>query len=144
MRGETVVVEAVRRTEGALHQLLLPQLVETLLHKRWANGQAAGELGTSLEQLDEGLAAIERLSHETDLEIRRAATAAMGELGNEVFLPRLIELLDERRDIQIAAMVSLTAIAGRDVAQQSGEPLLPDDQVRSWKRWYAERTSSSP
>jgi HEAT repeat protein len=92
-------------------------------------------------QFDSGLAAIERLSHEPDLEIRRAATVAMGKVGNDVFLPRLIELMDDRRDIQIAAMASLTTIAGHDVTHQDGTTPLPDEQVRCWKRWYAERTN---
>jgi HEAT repeat protein len=95
-------------------------------------------------RFDAGLAAIERLSHETDLEIRRAAAVAMGEIGDAVFLPRLIELIDDRRDIQLAAMASLAAIAGQDVAHREGAAVLPDEQVRLWKRWYAERTNSRP
>lgn len=93
-------------------------------------------------QFDAGLAAIERLTHEGDLEIRRAATVAMGRIRSDEFLPRLIELIDDRRDVQIAAMASLAAIAGQDVGMQSGQTPLPDEQVRLWKRWYAERVRS--
>jgi hypothetical protein len=104
----------------------------------------ASAIALADSKFDAGLAAIERLSLETDLEIRRAATVAMGELRDDVFLPRLMELINDRRDIQIAAMTSLAAIAGKDVAHQEGAALLPDEQVRCWERWYAERANSRP
>lgn len=101
-------------------------------------------LALARSRVEAGFAAIERLSHETDLEIRRAATVAMGEIGNAVFLPALVKLLDDRRDIQLAAMASLTKIAGRDMSDSGDPGILPDEKVRRWKKWCSEQVSPQP
>jgi len=67
---------------------------------------------------------------------------AMGELEDAVFLPALMVLIDDRRDVQLAALISLAKIAGRDVANEDGTAVLPDEQVRRWKRWYADGESA--
>jgi HEAT repeat protein len=94
-------------------------------------------------KIEAGFAGIERLSRDTDFEIRRAAAVAMGEVGDEVFVPALIILIEDRRDIQVAALSSLAKIAGHDVVQEDELSVLPDEQVRRWKRWHADNTAGS-
>lgn len=132
----TVAIAAVRAIGAA--GISDPEPLVPLLNS--ANKELRLETAIALahSNIDTGFAAIERLSRETDLEIRRAATVAMGEIGNAVFLPALMLLLEDRRDIQLAAMTSLTKIAGRDIAQGDDGSMLPDEKVRCWKRWYAE------
>jgi hypothetical protein len=62
----------------------------------------------------------------------------MGELKDRIFLPALIRMLEDRRDVQIAAMASLKKIAQCDVIQDGELSVLPDVQIRRWKRWYAD------
>lgn len=136
----TVAIAAVRAIGAA--GVSDPKPLVRLLNRQDRQLRLASAIALAQSQFDTGLAAIERLSHETDLEIRRAATVAMGEIGDAQFLPRLMILIDDRRDIQLAALSSLTAIAGKDFSRDDGVTVLPDEQVRRWKQWYAERTGT--
>ena len=136
----TVVIAAVRAIGAA--GVGDPQPLLRLLNApdRQLRLEAAMVLARS--KVEAGFAAIERLGRETDLEIRRAATVAMGEIGDPVFLPALMQLIEDRRDIQLAAMTSLARIAGHDVAEDQESPLLPDEKVRRWKQWYGQRSEA--
>jgi hypothetical protein len=68
---------------------------------------------------------------------------AMGDLKDTVFLPTLIRMLDDRRDVQVAAMASLKKIACCDVIQDGELSVLPDEMVRRWKRWFAEQPTAN-
>jgi len=136
-----VVIAAVRAI-GATGRLddpapLIKLLVTPDLQLRL---EVAAALARS--KVAEGVAALDRLSHETDTEVRRATAAAMGELSDPVFLPALMVLLEDRRDIQVAAMNSLTHIAGHDVSD-GDQSITPDEQVRRWKKWHTDRAAEN-
>ncbi|HEX4147379.1 MAG TPA: HEAT repeat domain-containing protein, partial [Pirellulales bacterium] len=90
-------------------------------------------------ELPEGRAALERLAHDSDGEVRRHTAVAIGELQDPQYEPVLIELLDDpvaRR----AAVESLPRSVGRDIAQPPGtSPLSLVEKIDRWKRWWAEQ-----
>lgn len=88
-----------------------------------------------------GSAALERLTLDSDPAIRQQAAAALGRAGDESALPALMQLLDDQGGVRQAALASLAAIAGQDVAraEQSEPPTNSIEEVRRWRAWYAQR-----
>ena len=61
----------------------------------------------------------------------------MGELGDPVFVPTLLELAVQRNDVGRAALESLAKLTGQDFSRNAeGEPLPRDTQVSLWQAWY--------
>ncbi len=86
-----------------------------------------------------GPAALERLAHDQDPEIRRRTAGFLGELGDPASLALLITMLDDRLGVEQVALASLEQIVGRDVAAVSdGSPPSLADRIDAWKRWWRE------
>ncbi len=67
------------------------------------------------------------------------AAQAMGEIADPLFLPSLVAMLGDQREVQQVAMQGLARIAGHDVATASdGEQLTDEQRVARWRHWYAE------
>lgn len=133
----SVVIEAVRALghPGMLSEAgpLEPLLAAGDVHLRFSTAQALHANG-----LPQGAAALERLAHDHDPEIRRRAAAVMGTTGDAVFLPTLVGLLDDTLGVRQAAVESLVKLVGSDVSVRPGEP-LPSlaDRAAAWKAWYS-------
>jgi hypothetical protein len=92
-----------------------------------------------------GPAALERLACDADPRVRRRAATVMGELGQPRFAAALVGLLDDRTDVARAALDALPAVAGGDVAAQTGPaPQLPAERIAMWKAWWREQAATSP
>jgi HEAT repeat protein len=62
----------------------------------------------------------------------------MGELGDRVYLPSLIELLDDPLGARRAALESLPRLTGHDIIAEEGKTdLSSDEKIDRWKHWYA-------
>ncbi len=62
----------------------------------------------------------------------------MGELGDRVYLPSLIELLDDPLGARRAALECLPRVAGHDVVAEEGKAeASSEEKIDRWKRWYA-------
>jgi HEAT repeat protein len=101
------------------------------------------ELAVALarSEVEQGIAALERLAREADSDIRRSAAQAMGELQNPVFVPTLLALLDDRHDVQNAALASLARVTGHNIQQGDELSVLPDEKCRRWKAWHKEHSA---
>jgi len=77
------------------------------------------------------------LARDPDPEVRRHAALYMGELGDRVYLPSLIELLDDPLGARRAALESLPRLTGHDIAEEGKTDLSSDDKIDRWKKWYA-------
>jgi HEAT repeat protein len=96
---------------------------------------ALAELGSS-----KGPAALERLALHEEPRVRRSAAVAMGRLGDSVYLPRLIELLEDETSVQRAALRALPQVVGRDIAaDQATPPASLRESIELWQDWYRER-----
>jgi HEAT repeat protein len=90
----------------------------------------------------EGAAAIERLALETDLQIRLRVATGMGEVCDPAFVPALMTMLDDRPEVQRAALRSLRQIVGADIGgAESSKPAPLDQQIRRWRDWHREQTA---
>lgn len=133
----SVVIEAVRAL-GHPGMLREPGPIEPLLlagdvHLRFSAAQAL-----HANNLPQGAAALERLAHDRDPEVRRRAAAVMGTTSDAVFIPTLIGLLDDTLGVRQAVVESLVKLVGSDVSVRPGEP-LPSlaDRAAAWKAWYS-------
>ncbi len=136
----TPVVIAAVQALGAAGKLDDPRpLVQLLLTP---NKLLRLEVATSLARLGapEGPAALERLSLDADGEVCRRSAVAMGQLGDQHYVPLLVELLGAPVDVQNAALASLTQLTGEDFSKSAdGLPVARDEQVRRWQRWQRDR-----
>jgi HEAT repeat protein len=83
-----------------------------------------------------GLGALERLALAPATNTRRLAILAMGELGDEQFLPPLIAALDDQPAVQLAALQGLPHVAGRDILTDlDPPPVSAADKARAWRSW---------
>ena len=83
----------------------------------------------------QGTAALERLAHTRNEQIRLRTAEAMAERKDPVFAPTLVRLLDDRRSIRLAALRGLSAMALCQEAAREG--LSEAEQVEAWRRWAA-------
>jgi HEAT repeat protein len=87
---------------------------------------------------EKGPAELILLARDPEPETRRHAALCMGELGDRVYLPTLIDLLDDPLGARRAALESLPHVAGEDIAAADGKnELSSNDKIDRWKRWYA-------
>lgn len=133
----SVVIEAVRAL-GHPGMLIEAGPVEPLLVAGDAYLRFSAAQTLHANGLPQGAAALERLAHDDDPEIRRRAAAVMGTTGDAVFIPTLVGLLDDTLGVRQAAVESLVKLVGRDVSLQPGEP-LPSlaDRAAAWKAWHS-------
>ncbi|MBN8628777.1 MAG: HEAT repeat domain-containing protein, partial [Planctomycetes bacterium] len=92
-----------------------------------------------------GGAALERLAHDIDPEIRRRAAAAMAETGDRAFLPTLVALLnDPTLGVRKTTVDALVALNGTDISVKAGEPLPSlSERIRRWQAWYENQPPST-
>ena len=105
---------------------------------------------------ESGRAALERLSSDDDLQLRRKTAQAIGKLGDAALIPTLIEMLDDQQDIRRAALISLHSITGQKTPTESGSGVKPasyaaasdsdtsltlSEQAQRWKEWYQRQDS---
>ena len=94
-------------------------------------------------QIAEGAAALQRLALETDLQVRRASRPDWAKLGDAAYVPVLIAMLEDRADVQRAAVRSLQQIIGADAGTvDSTKPETLDQQVRRWRQWHRDRQAA--
>jgi HEAT repeat protein len=92
-----------------------------------------------------GGAALERLAHDIDPEIRRRAAAAMAETGDRAFLPTLVALLnDPTLGVRKTTVDALVALNGTDISVKTGEPLPSlSERIRRWQAWYENQDAAT-
>lgn len=96
---------------------------------------------------ESGRAAIERFAYDPDAKVRQQAAELMGELPDASYTGTLIGLLDGPSSLRRAALESLPAVVGRDVASEAPEESLTmNERAARWKRWWDEqaRTTTHP
>jgi HEAT repeat protein len=91
-----------------------------------------------------GAAALPRFAGDRDLETRRLAVTAMGQLREVAYIDVLVGHLDDELSVRLASLASLAQIVGRDVTLADGaaQPSLAD-QVTGWKKWWAEQAQQT-
>ncbi len=86
----------------------------------------------------EGRDALGRMAYDRDPRLRRRAATIMGQIGDQSFIPVLLEKLLDRTPVQQAALVSLRQITGQDFRHAADGSLASQtEQIRSWRRWHA-------
>jgi len=111
------------------------------------NEPLRAEVAGSLARLGDpsGTAALERLTYSADAQVRRQVASMMGTLARPQFVGALIRLLsDSRQSVRRAALASLPAVVGYDVAQrQRPAAANTTERIELWKRWYERRRVGS-
>ncbi|MDX1962663.1 MAG: HEAT repeat domain-containing protein [Pirellulales bacterium] len=160
------VVLAALRALAALPKLPSAQPLEELLAARDPAIRLAAAYALAAHGVPPGLPALLRLTYHDDTAIRREAATLLGKLGDLQALGELIRLLDDRPEVQLAALASLQLLTGFNaaadatiqsyagLAQPTGERKVVDGQVvyeefailqrltchqqcLCWKQWYA-------
>jgi len=81
-----------------------------------------------------GPAALERLAQSTDPVVRRQAATAMGQVPNPAYKATLIRLLDDRYSIRLAALESLSKVAGGETSRTpDAERGTIEERIARWK-----------
>jgi gas vesicle protein len=81
--------------------------------------------------------ALAQLSTDADAAVRIRAAEAMGELGDPVFLPALVAMLNDNPQVQAATLASLDRVAGPGTVQpEGGHVLSNEEKVVAWQQWY--------
>lgn len=93
-----------------------------------------------------GVAALERLSVDQDLEVKTSAIQEMGELADPYFLPILMRHLDEKQlAVQRAVLTALPRVAGVDAValgtSLAGDSPSTPDRITLWREWYARQNA---
>jgi HEAT repeat protein len=146
-RGQEIAAEATASTHEAVHQATAQfhETAEAAANQMREVRQLAQTLRSSDltgEARHQVSRALEQLAKDADAAVRAQAAQAMGQVADPAFLPALMVLLSDKPDVQVAAMASLAAIAGRDVAaSQDGRPLSRDEKIRLWQLWYREQAN---
>jgi HEAT repeat protein len=134
--SSTVVIAAVRGlgATGTLDDTR--PLIGLLLSP---NRELRLEVATNLVRLkvDDGSAAMQRMAFEPDMQLRLEVAKRMGELGEPVFLPTLIQMSTEPNDVGRVALESLAKLTGQDLSHDAeGSLLARDAQTAQWQAWY--------
>jgi len=129
------VVLAAVRALGARGMLEDRQPLERLLGT--ADESMRVEAALALARLGDpaGPPALERLAYSTDPTVRRQAATAMGQVPNPAYKATLIRLLDDRYSIRLAALESLSKVAGDEPAASPGaDRATVEERIARWKR----------
>jgi len=133
----SVVIEAVRAL-GSPGLLTDSSPLEPLTAAGDVHLRFSAALTLHRNRLPAGTAALERLAHDKETDIRRRAAATMGTTADPVFIPTLVALLDDSLGVRQAAVESLTKLVGTDVSLRPGEPLPSlSDRAAAWKTWHS-------
>jgi hypothetical protein len=82
-----------------------------------------------------GPPALERLAHSTNPVVRRQAAAAMGQVPSPEYRATLIRLLDDQYSIRLAALESLSKVAGDEIlANPDADRGTVEERIARWKR----------
>lgn len=92
------------------------------------------EAASALARLGDpaGPAALERLASSRDPTIRRQVAVAMGQVPSPEYRATLIRLLDDRYSIRLAALASLSKVAGKDSATEPETGTI-EERIARWK-----------
>jgi HEAT repeat protein len=134
--SSTVAIAAVRGL-GAIGSLDDPRPLTDLLLTN--DRPLRLEVATNLVKLkvDGGRAALQRMAMDPDNQMRLDVAQRMGELGEQGFLPTLLELAAERSDVGRVALESLTKLTGQDFSRDAeGSLVSRDAQLTLWQNWY--------
>jgi HEAT repeat protein len=94
-------------------------------------------------RVPQGTDALQRLALETDQQIRIRIATGIGELRDTALVPILVGMLDDRPDVQRAAVHSLQEIIGSDGGiVDSSKPETLEQQVRRWRQWHRDRQAA--
>jgi HEAT repeat protein len=114
----TVVIAALKAL-AALPKLPSPEPILILLEARDPAIRVAAAYALAAHGINPGYAALIRLTYDNQPAIRRQATLLLGELGDIRALTELLRLLDDRPEIQSAALLSLKMLTGYDAATET-------------------------
>jgi HEAT repeat protein len=139
--GESHVetVSAAARALGATGPANDPRVPERLKQLLTAPNEGLRvEAAAALVRLGDpaGVAALDRLAYSHDSRIRRQTAAAMGRTGNPAFAHSLVRLLGDQYAVQLAALDSLTKVAGDVPADLAEQPTVK--RLEYWKRRFAD------
>ncbi len=139
--AEPQVVRAALQALAACGATLNPAPLERLLSATDKSLRVEAAETLARWKASSGSAALERLALDADPAVRRMAAAAMGRLGDEAFVPSLMQLLDDQGGVRQSALVSLTQIAGADMARTADTepPTSSLEEVRRWRDWHKQR-----
>jgi HEAT repeat protein len=137
--NRTVALSAVEAL-GAAGMVTDPAPLERLLTNDDAVLRVAAARTLAINGFASGPAALTRMAGDADVETRRQAVCAMGQLRDIAFLDALVGRLDDDLSVRVAAVASLEQIVGRDVNVGDGQTPPPlANQVQGWKQWWAEQ-----
>lgn len=153
------VVIAALRAIAALRQLPDSHPVEELLAARDPAIRLAAAYALAAHGVSPGLPELLRLALHEEPQIRRQCAICLGELGDIRGLVTLVKLLDDRPEVQLAAIGSLKIVTGYDaavdpqlrrdagLAQPVNESFADapttahgmscHEQAKCWKCWHA-------
>ncbi len=138
----TVVLAGIRAM-GAIGTMQDPRPLVHFLSSPDKHTRLEAAMSLARLHFEQGVAALERMAIDNELEFRLRAAKAMGDLADPAFVPTLVTMLEDRFDVQRVAMISLTRIVGEDAAaEEPGQPLSPDEKVRRWQLWYRDHKPS--
>jgi HEAT repeat protein len=99
---------------------------------RVAAGYAMAKLGSS-----RGVACLNRLARDKDVNVQINTLTAMGELRNPLFAAAVLPLLDGDEAVQKEALRVLPELVGPETAASIVNPNLPVAiQIGRWRKWY--------
>ena len=133
--SSVVVVRAATEALGAIGHADAIEPLERLLAT--AGESLRVDVAIALARLNapSGPLELERLAYSANGSVRHKVAIAMGQIGDRAFVGPLVRLLDDRHTIRRAALESLPKVAGRDVAELSGEELSFNQRLELWKDW---------
>lgn len=145
---------AILREQDAVSLLRAKETVRELaewlnvLNERNVNPHFERDAGVILHIINEpgGTETLRRILHTGDVSIKCGTIRKIGELEDPIFVPDLIQLLDDGNgSVRQAALNALPKIAGQDIGKTkpdaSGDVsvVLTSQKIERWKRWYEER-----
>jgi hypothetical protein len=80
-------------------------------------------------------AQLEQFAQDANAEVRAQTAQAIGQISDETLIPLLVTMLNDQRQVQQAALDSLTRLHGQDIAAAE---TTTEDKVRRWQLWYQE------
>jgi HEAT repeat protein len=132
-----VVVCSAIEALGSPGALADPVPLERLLANEDVGLRIMAARSLAINGFGSGSAALERLAADANLDVRRQAAVAMGQVRDRAFVGTLVSLLDDDLSVRLACVASLSQIVGQDVNVVDGEsPPALAEQAQGWKRWW--------
>ncbi len=136
--SDPAVVLAAVRALGSVETLEDHRTLEDLLRSNNPALRREAALGLVRLHVPSGGEALERMLADPDPQERARIARAMGEIGDPVFVPRLIRMLDEPPAVRNVVFDSLPQVAGIDPTLGDDVQSIDDadEKVRRWQLWY--------